>query len=112
MHSREFELGLLVGVVVPGNKGYATKLVQVHALTCSKEFRNISPSCKSTMKHLPSSSVMVTVMVESPKNEAGGATMPVSKRDSVPSTSSSSKILMKTGWVSPVGVPLMNVTVV
>ena len=112
MHSREFELGLLVGVVVPGNKGYATKLVQVHALTCFKEFRNISPSRKSTMKHLPSSSVMVTVMVESPKNEAGGATMPVSKRDSVPSTSSSSKILMKTGWVSPVGVPLMNVTVV
>ena len=58
--------------------------------------------------HLPSSSMMLTV-IELP-NKAGGATLPVRVKSSVPSTRVSSRMSTKTPMVLPSEVPVPNVT--
>ena len=58
--------------------------------------------------HLPSSSMMLTVM--EPLNEAGGATLPVRVKLSVLSTRGSSRMLAKIVIVLPSLAPIANVT--
>lgn len=58
--------------------------------------------------HLPSSSMMLRVM--EPLNVAGGATLPVRVKLSVPSTKGSSRMLAKIVIVLPSLAPIANVT--